>query len=129
MSNNSKVKRLRAKLRIDRPNDDSNGAFYTLNKTVCFYLKVPDEQSKFGSLPRFFKRWMALSIGQISIQWIKIRKTDYVIHWKEIYLVDSVIHLSKNWALVVCYTAVFRVVTQRSSCGEERRVTTLKTAV
>ena len=64
-----------------------------------------------------------------SIQWIKIRETDYVIHWKEIYLVDSVIHLSKNWALVVCYTAVFRVVTQRSSCGEERRVTTLKTAV
>ena len=34
---------------------------------------------------------------------------------------------------VVCYTAVFRVVTQRSSpqtvCGEERCVTTLKTAV
>ena len=84
---------------------------------MCFYLKVPHEQSKFGSLPRFFKRWMALSIGQISIQWIKIRETDYVIHWKEIYLVDSVIHLSKNWALVVCYTAVFRVVTRRSSPG------------
>ena len=43
------------------PNDDSNGAFYTLIKTVCFYLKVPHEQSKFGSWPQFFKRWMALS--------------------------------------------------------------------
>ena len=33
--------------------------------------------------------------------------------------------------LLVCYTAVFRVVTQRSSplCGEERFVTTLKIAV
>lgn len=37
MSNNSEAKRLRAKLRIDRPNDDSNGAFFTLIKTVCFY--------------------------------------------------------------------------------------------
>ena len=31
-------------------------------------------------------------------------------------------------SILVCYTAVFRVVTQRS-CGEERCVTTLKTAV
>ena len=33
--------------------------------------------------------------------------------------------------IIVCYTAVFRVVTQRSSllCEEERRVTKLKTAV
>ena len=30
---------------------------------------------------------------------------------------------------LVCYTAVFRVVTQRHVCGEERCVTTLKTAV
>ena len=30
---------------------------------------------------------------------------------------------------LVCYTAVFSVVTQRSSSGEERCVTTLKTAV
>ena len=30
---------------------------------------------------------------------------------------------------VVCFTAVFSVVTQRSSSGEERCVTTLKTAV
>ena len=30
---------------------------------------------------------------------------------------------------LVCYTAVFRVVTQRSSPQEERGVTTLKTAV
>ena len=29
---------------------------------------------------------------------------------------------------LVCYTAVFRVVTQRSVSGEERCVTTLKTA-
>ena len=30
---------------------------------------------------------------------------------------------------LICYTAVFRVVTQRHVCGEERYVTTLKTAV
>ena len=34
-----------------------------------------------------------------------------------------------SWPRLVCYTAVFRVVTQRSSPGEERCVTTLKTAV
>ena len=42
--------------------------------------------------------------------------------------VSSVISVEGGKALV-CYTAVFSVVTQRSSSGEERCVTTLKTAV
>ena len=41
---------------------------------------------------------------------------------------DCPIHSDLN---VVCYTAIFSVVTQRNPavCGEARRVTTLKTAV
>ena len=60
--------------------------------------------------------------------------------WIVIYPVDSAIqrlnsrnlaykiHTHFHWGLV-CYTAVFSVVTQRSSPQEERCVTTLKTAV
>ena len=45
------------------------------------------------------------------------------------FLIAPIFELAQ--ASVVCYTAVFSVVTQRSSplSGEERRVTTLKTAV
>ena len=38
-----------------------------------------------------------LSTGEITIQRINIRETDYVINWIEIYPLDSVIHRSTNW--------------------------------
>ena len=51
--------------------------------------------------PRLFKRWIVLSTGQITIQWISIRKTNCtLIQWIEIYPMDSAIHLSSNWGLV-----------------------------
>ena len=47
------------------------------------------------------------------------------------YCVEVWVFPERALVLLVCYTAVFSVVTQRSSpfCGEEHCVTTLKTAV
>ena len=62
-----------------------------------------------GSTPRswpgLFKRWIALSTGQITIQRISIRETNCAIQRIEIYPEDSLIHLLNNWGLVVyfCY--------------------------
>ena len=38
--------------------------------------------------PQLFKRWIALSTGYITIQWISIRETNCAIQWIVIYLVD-----------------------------------------
>ena len=46
-----------------------------------------------------FKRWIALSTGQVTIQRISIRETNCAIQWIEIYPVDSLIHLLNNWEL------------------------------
>ena len=46
-----------------------------------------------------FKRWIALSTGQVTIQRISIRETNCAIQWIEIYPVDSLIHLLNNWGL------------------------------
>ena len=47
--------------------------------------------------PGLFKRWIALSTGQITIQRISIRETNCAIQRIEIYPVDSLIHLLNNW--------------------------------
>ena len=49
--------------------------------------------------PQLFKSWIALSIGQISFQWISIGETNCTINWIEIHMVDSDIHLLNNWGL------------------------------
>jgi len=49
--------------------------------------------------PQLFKSWIALSIGQISFQWISIGETNCTINWIEIYMVDSAMYLLKNWGL------------------------------
>ena len=49
--------------------------------------------------PQLFKSWIALSIGQISFQWMSIAETNCTINWIEIYMVDSALHLLKNWGL------------------------------
>jgi len=52
-----------------------------------------------------FKRWIALSTGQITIQRISIGETNCVIHWTEIYLAlvvqtfDSAIHRIKIYSV------------------------------
>ena len=46
---------------------------------------------------RLFKRWTALSTGQISIQRIRFGETDCVNHLIEIYSFDSVFQLLNNW--------------------------------
>ena len=38
--------------------------------------------------PQLFKRWIALSTGYITIQWISIRETNCAIQWIVIYPVD-----------------------------------------
>ena len=47
--------------------------------------------------PRLFKRWIALSTGQITIQRICIRETDCIIHWIDFYPVDSAVQRLNNW--------------------------------
>ena len=56
-------------------------------------------QIKYSS--QLFKIWIALSTGQITIQWISVRETNWVIHWIEIYPVDSAIQLLNNWGLEI----------------------------
>ena len=60
------------------------------------------------------KRWLVLSTGRNSIQWIMqcgfhntcayqaavVQKMDSAIHWIEIYPVDSAIHLLNNCGLI-----------------------------
>ena len=46
--------------------------------------------------PRLFKRWIALSTGQITIQRISIRETDCIIHWIDFYPVDSAVQRLDN---------------------------------
>ena len=41
--------------------------------------------------PQLLKRWIALSIGLISIQWIKLLVSLISIHWIAIFPVDSAI--------------------------------------
>ena len=48
---------------------------------------------------QLFKRWIALSMGQISFQWTNIGETNCTINWIEIYMVDSTMHLLKNLGL------------------------------
>ena len=45
-----------------------------------------------------FKRLIALSTLKISVQWIRIIETNYVIHLIEVYQVNSITQLSNNWA-------------------------------
>ena len=46
--------------------------------------------------PQLFKRWIALSSGQISIQWIMQSVFLILIHWIEIYPVDTAVQLLSN---------------------------------
>ena len=50
--------------------------------------------------PRLFKGWIALSTGQISIQWILQLVSSIVIRWIAIYPVDSAIQRLNNRGLV-----------------------------
>ena len=49
--------------------------------------------------PQLFKNWIALSTGEITIQRISVKETNYACatQWIVIYPVDSVIHLLNNW--------------------------------
>ena len=49
--------------------------------------------------PRLFKGWIALSTGQISIQWILQLVSPIVIPWIMIYPVDSAIQHLNNRGL------------------------------
>ena len=46
--------------------------------------------------PKLFKRWIALFIGQMTIQWITQLVFIILIHWIAIYPVDSSIQLLNN---------------------------------
>ena len=50
-----------------------------------------------GPKPQFFKRWIALSAGWITNQWISHSETNCTIQWIMIYPVDNVNHLLNNW--------------------------------
>ena len=48
--------------------------------------------------PQLFKRWIALSTGEISIQcWITQLVSLTIIHWIESYRMDSANQLLNNW--------------------------------
>ena len=47
--------------------------------------------------PQLFKRWIALSFGQITIRRISITEINYAIHWIVIYPEDSAIQHLNNW--------------------------------
>lgn len=53
------------------------------------------------NLPQLFKRCIALSSRQITIQRISSREINCVTDWIVIYPMDSVIHLFTNWAPVL----------------------------
>ena len=53
------------------------------------------------NLPQLFKRCVALSSRQITIQRISSRETNCVTDWIVIYPMDSAIHLFTNWAPVL----------------------------
>ena len=53
------------------------------------------------NLPQLFKRCIALSSRQITIQRISSREINCVTDWIVIYPMDSVIHLFINWAPVL----------------------------
>ena len=46
--------------------------------------------------PQLFKRWIALSSGEITFQWISITEINYAIHWIVIYPEDSAIQHLNN---------------------------------
>ena len=52
--------------------------------------------------PELYKRWIALSGGQISIQWIAQLVSQILIRWIVIYPVDSAIQRLNNRGLVYC---------------------------
>ena len=68
--------------------------------------------------PQLFKRWIALSSGYISIQWIAQLVSLILIHWIVIYPVDSVVQplnnrgqiCSQNWAIIFNHNAEERLV-------------------
>jgi len=49
--------------------------------------------------PQLFKSWIALSTGEISIQWITQLVSLTLIHWIVIYPMDSAIQLLNKWGL------------------------------
>ena len=53
------------------------------------------------SWPQLFKSWIALSIGEISIQRKRFWETNCTVEWIEMYTVDSAIHLLNNWGLMI----------------------------
>ena len=59
-------------------------------------IRIFDGSWKKKRRPRLFKRWLALSTGQISIQRIRFGETDCVNHLIEIYPIDSVSQLLNN---------------------------------
>ena len=57
--------------------------------------------------PKLFKRQIALTTTQISIQWIAQLVSLIFIQWMVIYLMDSSIQLLKNWGLEFTYPFSF----------------------
>ena len=53
------------------------------------------------SWPQLFKSWIALSIGEISIQRKRFWETNCTVEWIEMYPVDSAIHLLNNCGLMI----------------------------
>ena len=53
------------------------------------------------SWPQLFKSWIALSIGEISIQRKRFWETNCTVEWIEMYPVDSAIHFLNNWGLMI----------------------------
>ena len=52
--------------------------------------------------PQLFKRWIALSSGYISIQWIVQLVPLILTCWIVIYRVDSAVQLLNNWGQICC---------------------------
>ena len=74
------------------PNRFLEEVFFTFMPTFLFPIICPSGPV----LQTSFKRWIALSTGQIAIQRLIIAKTNCAIGWRVIYPVDSAIHLLNN---------------------------------
>ena len=77
----------------------------TWARWVSWFVAVIENSSpvsqttKLNVWPQLFKRWIALSSGWISFQWIAQLVFLILIHWRVIYPVDSAIQLLNNWDL------------------------------
>ena len=58
---------------------------------------------------QLFKRWIALSTGQITIHWITQLVLQVFIRWTVIYPVNNAIHRLNNWGLIYFPQKTFTV--------------------